>query len=410
MLRVVVTGLNGYGKNFVQVLIEKGEQKGYKLVGVISQSPDKSKLYPELLQNQINIYKNLEEALSAEQVEVVIVATPTHIHGKEVKTALQYGAHVFCEKPLTPTIDEALQIKQIAKEKGLKVAVGYQWSYAEPIQNLKKDLLAHKYGRIQKVKALVNWNRPKSYFMSSDWKGKNKDQQGNALLDCVLSNNTAHYLHNLFFLLGEEMGASDTPVELVAEGYKGNPLVQSYDTACIKIKTQRGFELLYLATIVAKEEECPRFVIECEEATITYNIAPENRAGKSENEPTYEESIIVTQKNGHHFSYGAPNEGRFEDIFAAMDAIKEGKDPVCSIETTLPHLIVVNAMKDFAPVTSFPEALVREEGDLAYVEGIEEILRACFNEDTLPSEKGMSWAKATTIDVRGYNHFKGSLI
>ena len=83
---------------------------------------DESRLYPD--------YKTMfaEEAKREDGIEAVDVATPNFQHFEVTKAALEAGLHVICEKPLFFELEEAEEIKKLAKEKDRIVCVNYCYS------------------------------------------------------------------------------------------------------------------------------------------------------------------------------------------------------------------------------------------------------------------------------------------
>jgi len=71
-------------------------------------------------------YVDYRELLEKEKPEVVTIGTPDHWHAPIAIAALRSGAHVYCEKPLTLTIDEGKQISQVVRETGKTFQVGTQ--------------------------------------------------------------------------------------------------------------------------------------------------------------------------------------------------------------------------------------------------------------------------------------------
>ncbi|MED3793446.1 Gfo/Idh/MocA family oxidoreductase [Niallia alba] len=83
---------------------------------------DEERCYPD--------YKTMftKEALRADGIEVVSIATPNGTHYEICKAALEAGLHVICEKPLFFTSEEGEEIKALAEEKGKIVGVTYGFS------------------------------------------------------------------------------------------------------------------------------------------------------------------------------------------------------------------------------------------------------------------------------------------
>ncbi|KHD36660.1 hypothetical protein NL50_09050 [Clostridium acetobutylicum] len=390
-VNIILTGLNGYGGNFVREILTKNSSK-YKLIAVISSNPKKSEHYSSLLKHGVKIYSNIEACLKENKVDLAIITTPMHVHYKEVICALKHGVNVFCEKPLAPTIDECLKIKELSEDKNLFVGIGFQWSYSKAIKNLKSDILSNKFGKILKMKTMITWSRPKSYFENSTWKGRNLDANGNFILECLMSNSASHYLHNLLFLNGTDINKSSYPIFIEGEGYKAHK-IDGYDTAFIRINTDNNSELLYLATVASKNEKKPVFEIQLENAIVYYD------ANQTDN-------IIVKTKNGEISNYGSPEEGRFYDWLSAIDLIKDGKKLICDISTTLPEVIAANAAIENIPAVPFDRRLVEENEKSIWIKDINKILEHCFKSEMLPSEVPYKWAfKAKRADISGYKSF-----
>jgi predicted dehydrogenase len=68
-------------------------------------------------------YKDFEELLADERVDVVHVCSPNHLHREHAIAALRAGKHVVCEKPLAMTTEEALELRDVARASGLVHAI-----------------------------------------------------------------------------------------------------------------------------------------------------------------------------------------------------------------------------------------------------------------------------------------------
>ena len=93
--------------------------EGFELYGMWERTKSESlSFYPD-----IKIFRSLEELLADETIELVIVNTPTATHFEYAKKTLQAGKHVVVEKAFTTTVEEAIELKELAEKKGLKISV-----------------------------------------------------------------------------------------------------------------------------------------------------------------------------------------------------------------------------------------------------------------------------------------------
>ena len=106
------------------------------------------------------IYKDFEGFLSNERslptdqrIEVVSVLTPNFLHFPMAKRLLEEGFHVICEKPLTTTYAEALELKKLRKDKQLIFAVTYTYSGYPMVRQMRSMIRDGKIGKIQKIDA-----------------------------------------------------------------------------------------------------------------------------------------------------------------------------------------------------------------------------------------------------------------
>ncbi len=75
------------------------------------------------------------------EIDVVDITVPTSRHKEIALAAIRAGKHVYCEKPLTPTASEALEVAEAAESAGLKTQVGFNY-LANPMLDVARDLIA----------------------------------------------------------------------------------------------------------------------------------------------------------------------------------------------------------------------------------------------------------------------------
>ena len=72
------------------------------------------------------VYSDYRKLLENKDIDAVVIGTPDHWHAPIAIAAMELGKHVYCEKPMTHTLDEAFQMYEAAKRTGMIVQVGSQ--------------------------------------------------------------------------------------------------------------------------------------------------------------------------------------------------------------------------------------------------------------------------------------------
>ncbi len=95
-------------------------------------------------------YKEMAEAESSREdgIDFVAITTPNDTHYDIAKTFLEKGIHVICDKPVTSTVEQANELKQLAKEKNLCFAVTYSYHGYAMVRQAREMVEAGKIGDI----------------------------------------------------------------------------------------------------------------------------------------------------------------------------------------------------------------------------------------------------------------------
>ena len=87
-------------------------------------------------------------ALSAsEDVDLVVVASPTYLHAEHVIAAAKAGKHVFCEKPIARTLEDARAMVRACDDAGVRLAIGHVVRFFPEYRRAKELLDAGALGR-----------------------------------------------------------------------------------------------------------------------------------------------------------------------------------------------------------------------------------------------------------------------
>lgn len=99
-------------------------------------------------------YKDYRKVLERDDIDAVMIATPDHWHTKIAVEAMYAGKDVYCEKPLTLTIDEGKLIEKVVKETGRVFQVGTM-QRTESGQRFLQAIALIRDGRIGKVRRVT---------------------------------------------------------------------------------------------------------------------------------------------------------------------------------------------------------------------------------------------------------------
>jgi predicted dehydrogenase len=102
---------------------------------------------------EVEAFEDYRKILDRKDVEVVTIVTPDHWHSKIAIEAMQAGKDVYCEKPLTLTIDEGKQILKVQQATGRVFQVGTQQRSEMELRFLRAIALV-KEGRLGTVKTV----------------------------------------------------------------------------------------------------------------------------------------------------------------------------------------------------------------------------------------------------------------
>jgi predicted dehydrogenase len=173
-LRVLVVGCGNMGASHARAYHKMPE---FEIAGLVSRTPESRKALTDEL-GGVAGFNDFYVALATTRPDVVSINTYPDTHATYVKASLEAGAHVFVEKPLAETVEEAQALVNLAREKGKKLVIGYilrvhpAWEkFVEIAQTLGKPLVMR-----------MNLNQQSS---GSTWKThQNLMQSLSPIVDC----------------------------------------------------------------------------------------------------------------------------------------------------------------------------------------------------------------------------------
>jgi predicted dehydrogenase len=365
-IRVALCGIGGYGEQYLEALFTDGAAHGARLVAAIDPFPERCQRLPELEAAGTPLFRSLEDFFAQGSCDLVVVCSPIHFHAEQVCAALDHGCHVLCEKPLCVTEEEAERMARAEKDSGKSVTIGYQWSFSPGIQQLKSDCLAGRFGRPVRLRTLVCWPRGKDYYARNRWAGALQDPQGRWVLDSPVSNATAHFLHNMLYVIGPSRVESATVAKVEAQLFRANP-IPNYDTAALEITTDDGVALHYYVSHATETETGPDFIYEFERGTIVYDRTSEQ--------------LKAFGPDGEAIVYPSPDY-TFRKLWHAVEQARGPIVPLCGISAAWAQARCVILAQKTEEIRTFPASVIKtrstEASTRLFVPGLQEALGACF--------------------------------
>ncbi|MFC1765353.1 Gfo/Idh/MocA family protein [Planctomycetota bacterium] len=178
---------------------------------------------------EVKAYTDVEQMVSEEALDVVIVCTPHPFHLEPTQHAAALGAHVLVEKPLASSLAHCDAMIELCRVSNVKLGMISQRRFYPPCLRMKKAIEDGKIGTpVLGTATLLGW-RDQAYYEEDAWRGTWEDEGGG-----VLVNQAPHQLDLLQWYMGP-----------IAElfGYWDNlnhPYIEVDDTAVAVIRFQNG--------------------------------------------------------------------------------------------------------------------------------------------------------------------------
>jgi predicted dehydrogenase len=101
----------------------------------------------------VRAFTDFGRMLGDVELDAVVIATPSRFHADAVRTALERGLHVFCEKPFVLDPAQGAELAALAESKALVNQVGYHNRFVAAFQEVKRLLDLGAIGQVTHVKA-----------------------------------------------------------------------------------------------------------------------------------------------------------------------------------------------------------------------------------------------------------------
>jgi UDP-N-acetyl-2-amino-2-deoxyglucuronate dehydrogenase len=222
-IRIAIVGCGRISKNHFGSIARHSSE--LELVAVCDIDPavlaDCSERYA------VPVYRELEEMLQNEQLDLVVLCTPSGIHSSQAVAAAGSKVHVMTEKPMATRWNDGVRMVRSCDEAGVRLFVVKQNRHNTTLRLLKRAVDERRFGKINLVHLNVFWTRPQSYYdQGSGWRGTWEFDGG------AFMNQASHYVDLLDWLIG--------PVEKVQAMISTARNIEVEDTGVLNVKWRNG--------------------------------------------------------------------------------------------------------------------------------------------------------------------------
>ena len=143
MLKTGLIGVGYLGKIHLKLL---KEIQGFEFIGIYDVNTEHCKLMSE--QFNVPFFEDINALIDSS--DVLDIVTPSQSHFEIAQKCIKKGKHVFIEKPITQTVEEAVQLLNLSQEAGVKVQVGHVERFnpafiaAKPLINKPQFIEIHR--------------------------------------------------------------------------------------------------------------------------------------------------------------------------------------------------------------------------------------------------------------------------
>jgi myo-inositol 2-dehydrogenase / D-chiro-inositol 1-dehydrogenase len=195
------------------------------LVACADMNPQAAKTFAA--ETGVKVFDNADAMLKSSEIDAVIIATPNGLHAEQTTAALRAGKHVFCQKPIAMTLDEADHVvAEAAKHTDRILQYGFMLRFTPPMAEVRQRLKSGGLGNpIVSRSAIFGWEPSAPWFYDPK-------QGGGVILDTMV-----HFADLLIWLFGPVDYVHADGGAYVLQGAKDHG---SADNAMVTVKHKSG--------------------------------------------------------------------------------------------------------------------------------------------------------------------------
>jgi predicted dehydrogenase len=260
----------------------------------------------------------IDGLLGRDDVEAVIITTPSGTHGELAVQVASAGRHVLVEKPLDLRLEKADAAIEAARKAGVTLGGVSQQRFIPTVAAVKRAIDAGYFGQIVLVHSETPWYRPQSYYDSAAWRGTWAFDGG------VLANQGTHMIDRLLWLGGDVAEVLSATLEC---GRGRNVEVETLALATIRLVN--GALGTITGTTLAYDGLPQRIIICGTEGSCAFS-GDELVAFKTMRPVESGEPLVTSTSEGKSRGVIPPIDNHLANVRDFIAAVREKREPLVS--------------------------------------------------------------------------------
>lgn len=226
-LGIALVGLGYYSTDLLAPALQLTEH--CELTGIVTGSPDKIPVWKKkygIKNKNIYSYDNFDDIANNDEIDVIYIVLPPSLHAEYSIRAAQAGKHVWCEKPMAPSVADCEAMIKACNDNKVKLSIGYRCQHDPNIQAYMKAAKEQPFGKVKMITSAAG------YFdgRSNHWK-QNKALGGGVLGDM-----------GVYAIQGARLAAGEEPISVMAQTYTNRPEIyhEVEETAIFQMEFPSG--------------------------------------------------------------------------------------------------------------------------------------------------------------------------
>jgi predicted dehydrogenase len=239
MLNFALVGCGRIAKRHSE-LLGLNQIDGARLVSVCDIEYSKAKVIGERF--NVSSYKDFDEMMENENIDVVAVLTPSGLHANHVVSLSKYGKDIMVEKPMALTLDDADAMIEACDRNGCRLFIIKQNRFNVPVVKLRDAHQSGRFGKLVLGTVRVRWARHQSYYDQDTWRGTWAMDGG------VLTNQASHHVDMLEWIMGDVESVFARATTALVD-------IEAEDTAAVVLKFKSGALGIIEATTATRPKD-----------------------------------------------------------------------------------------------------------------------------------------------------------